>query len=139
MSGHQRLFCRLIFLLGFLALAGCEVPNLTPDESDEPDPGIYRGQPIKQWIIEQKDEGTRDRAKATLDMVGPDDKDLVPALTALLKDDDPVVRSGACKLLGQIGPNAKEALQDLEETFLDADIIVSRDAMKAYRRVMPLR
>src|SRR5229473_1286223 len=81
-------------------LAGCDVPNLAPDETDEVDPGIWNGKPIKQWILQKNDEAisdqadsyqdqsgrgqggqrteaaTRGQATSYLDQLGPEDKDL---------------------------------------------------------------
>jgi len=117
---------------------GCDVPDLSPDESDQVDPGIWNGKPIKSWILESKDEATRDSAKAYLDQVGPEDKNLVPALIALLKDPDAAVRRGAARLLGQIGPNAKDALEPLGDAAVDPDRDkgVLKEVINASRRIM---
>src|SRR5262245_23537315 len=102
-----RLAYGLVLLAGVVALIGCDVPNLAPDETEEVDPGMWFGRPIRLWILDKKDDDLKENAKAYLDRVGPEDKDLIPALLYLLKnDEDAVVRAGAVKLLGQIGPAA---------------------------------
>jgi phosphotransferase system HPr-like phosphotransfer protein len=138
MSKNQLFLSGLLCLLGLLALTGCDLPNLSSGYNDGPDPAVYRGQPVKQWITELADDRTREGANINLSQLGPDDKELVPGLVALLKDSDPGVRRGACRLLGQIGANARDALEDLEEAFNDADIGVRKEAIRAYRRVMPM-
>lgn len=133
-----RLACGLVLLAGIVILVGCDVPNLAPDDTEEIDPGMWYGRPIKQWILDKNDEDLKDNAKAYLDLVGPEDKDLVPALIPLLKDEDPVVRRGAVKLLGQIGPNAKEALEPLEDSITDPDKMVLKETLVARKRIMGL-
>jgi hypothetical protein len=131
----------LLLAAAVVVLAGCDVPNLSPDESDEVDPGIWNGKPIKQWILDKEDEATRDQATSYLDLLGPEDKDLVPALIPLLKDPDPVVRRGAAKLLGQIGPDAKEALEPLADAVVDPDKDkwVLKEVLAARKRIETLK
>jgi hypothetical protein len=119
--------------------SGCDLPNFTPDESEEADPGIWNGKPIKHWMLEYNDSATRSDAKAYLDKLGPEDKDLVPALIPLLKDEDPLVRRDAAMLLGQIGPDAKDALEPLSEAFVDPDKRVLKESLKASHRIMSLK
>jgi len=115
-------------LASILVLAGCDIPSLAPDESPQADPGIYYGRPVKDWLLDQKDKELRDQAKQYLDRVGPQDKDLVPALVPLLREDDPVVRAGAARLLGQIGPDAKDALEGIDDATADEN---DKDALQA--------
>jgi hypothetical protein len=124
-----------------IVLAGCDVPNLAPEETEEVDPGIWHGKPIKNWILEKSDEATRDQANSYLDQLGPEDKDLVPALIPLLKDENPVVRRGAAKLLGQIGPDAKDALEPLADAIVDPDKDkgVLREVLTARKRIETLK
>lgn len=141
MSRAHRLTGGFILAAAAVVLGGCELPDLSPDESDMVDPGIWNGKPIKTWILETKDEATRDSAKAYLEQVGPEDKDLVPALIPLLKDEDPVVRRNAAKLLGQIGPNAKDALEPLGDAAVDPDRDkgVLKEVITASRRIMTMK
>jgi hypothetical protein len=141
MSRTYRFAGGLFLATAVIVLAGCDVPNLAPDESDQVDPGIWNGKPIKTWILESKDEATRDSAKAYLDQVGPADKDLVPALIPLLKDQDPAVRRGAARLLGQIGPNAKDALEALGDAAVDPDRdkSVLKEVITASRRITTVK
>ena len=141
MSRTFRFAGGLLLAAAVFFLTGCEVPDLSPDESDRVDRGIWNGKPIKNWILESKDEATRDSAKAYLDQVGPEDKNLVPALIPLLKDEDPAVRRGAARLLGQIGPNAKDALEPLADAAVDPDRDkgVLKEVINASRRIMTLK
>jgi hypothetical protein len=122
-----------------MALCGCDVPNLSPDESDQADPGVWNGRPIKEWIVASNDPATRDYAKGYLDQFGPEDKDLVPVLIALLKDENADVRLGAAKLLGQIGPDAKDALEPLADACVDPDKRVLKEIITASKRIMTLK
>jgi HEAT repeat protein len=112
---------------------------LAPEENEQADPGIWYGRPVKQWIVDQQEPDLRENATVYLDLVGPQDADLVPALVALLKDDDPVVRRGAAHLLGQIGPNAKDALEAIDEAIEDSDKGVLREALLAHKRITGLK
>jgi hypothetical protein len=133
-------FTSALFLAAAASLcSGCDLPNFTPDENEEADPGIWNGRPIKNWILEYNDPATHDDAKAYLDKLGPEDKDLVPALIPLLKDEDPLVRRDAAMLLGQIGPEAKDALEPLSEAFVDPDKRVLRESLKASHRIMAMK
>jgi hypothetical protein len=127
-------------LAGILVLAGCDVPSLAPDESQQADPGIYHGKPVKDWFLDRKDPDQREQADQYLDRVGPQDKDLIPALVPLLKDDEPVVRSGAARLLGQIGPDAKDALDAIDEATGDeTNRAVLQSLVGARKRIMGLK
>src|SRR5262245_51094304 len=57
---------------------------------------------------------TRQSACAELAKAGEAAAPAVPALTALLKDPDPITRRLAAYAIGQIGPKAKEALPALK-------------------------
>ena len=135
----SRLVCGLFMLASAVALAGCDIPNLASDEGEQVDPGMWYGRPIKQWMLDAEDPDLSDQAKPYLARVGPQDKELVPALIALLSDEDPTVRRGAAKLLGQIGPPAKDALPALEEAVSDPDKEVLREVLVANKRIMGLK
>jgi hypothetical protein len=134
-----RLAYGLFMLASAVALAGCDIPNLASDESKQADPGMWYGKPIKQWMLDVEDPDLSEQARPYLDRVGPQDKDLVPALIALLSDEDSTVRRGAARLLGQIGPPAKDALPALEEAISDPDKGVLREVLAAHKRIMGLK
>lgn len=129
----------LAFLfVGLVGIVGCDIPNLSPDEADPAELGEWRGKPIRQWILDLKDEALKPVASQTLAQLGPDDKDMVPTLIALLKDDDRIVRGGACRLLGQIGPKAKDALKPLDDLIIDPDKMVRMECLYARKRIRNL-
>jgi hypothetical protein len=134
--------CRFLFLVGALALTACDV-SLAPDEGDQVDEGIWQGKPIKQWLLleksEKEEDGTSAYAKPYLDQIGPEETDLLPALKALLKDEEPYVRRGAARLIGQIGPNAKDAMEALEESMVDPDKGVVKETLAARKRIRGLK
>ena len=134
-----KLACGLLMLVSITALTGCDIPNLTPEEGEQVDPGIWYGKPIKQWILDVEDLDLSEQTKPYLDRLGPQDKELVPALIALLSDEDPVVRRGAARLLGQIGPSAKDALPALDEAISDPDKEVLHEVLVAHKRIMGLK
>jgi HEAT repeat protein len=121
-----------------IAAAGCDV-SLATDDTENEDQGYWRGKPIKQWLLDLKDETTKRNAQVNLADFGPDDKDMVPALVALLKDDDRIVRGGACRLLGQIGPKAKDAMKDLDDVLVDPDKMVRMECLYARKRIRNLK
>jgi HEAT repeat protein len=127
-------------LAGILVLVGCDVPSLAPDETQQVDPGIYYGRPVKDWFLDRKDADLREQADQYLERVGPQDKDLIPALVPLLKDDDPLVRSSAARLLGQIGPDAKDSLEAIDEATADeTNRAVLQALVGARKRIMGLK
>jgi hypothetical protein len=135
----SRLACGLLVLTSVMAVAGCDIPNMAQEEVEQPDPGMWYGKPIEQWMLDVEQPDFRDQAQPYLDRVGPQDKELVPALIALLTDEDPVVRRGAARLLGQIGPAAKDALPALDEAISDPDRRVLREVLVAHKRIMGLK
>ena len=128
------ILCVAILLGGGLVIlfSGCE--GSYEDEDDLP---TYRGKPVKQWILDLKgDKDYRKRmAKRNLDAMGPDDKDVVPALIVLVSDDDKFVRVTALKLLCQIGPNAKKALPAVDNATLDKERDVLQAAVQARMQI----
>jgi hypothetical protein len=137
MSRHLVAISRAFLFVGLLGLVGCDI-DLNPDEAGPAELGEWRGKPIRQWILELKDEATKDRASRTLAQLGPDDREMVPTLIALLKDDDRIVRGGACRLLGQIGPKAKDALKPLDDLIIDPDKMVRQECLWARKRIRNL-
>ena len=92
----------VLFAGALLVAFGCN-GNQSGDEV------LYRGKPMRQWIVELKTgtEDTRRTAEANLQLVGPEDIDIVPGLVDRLRDPDPFVRRTASDLLGNIGPGAR--------------------------------
>jgi hypothetical protein len=131
----SKLACGLFVLASVLAFAGCDIPSLAPDETEQADPGMWYGRPIKDWMLDVNQPDLTEQTKPYLDLVGPQDKELVPALIALLSDEDPIVRRGAARLLGQIGPPAKDALPALDEAISDPDRDVLREVLSANKRI----
>src|SRR5262249_19843336 len=129
---------RALLFLGLLGLVGCDIPNLTPDEPDPAELGVWQGKQLKQWILDLKDEATKQNASRILGQFGPEDKDMIPTLVALLKDDDRIVRPGACRLLGQIGPKAKDAMKALDDLLVDPDKLVRIECLYARKRIRNL-
>jgi HEAT repeat protein len=120
-------------LLGLL-LAGC-------GDNSNAEMGLYRGRPIKTWILELKegDAADREEVQKVLNSVGPANADLVPALRKHLKDEDPFVRGYSARLLGQIGPKAKDAYDDLSNALLDKNEFVLRETTAAIPKVLGTR
>jgi HEAT repeat protein len=137
MSSHLLSSSRVVVFLGLLGLAGCDV-NLAVEDPDPAELGIWREKLLRQWLLNLKDEGRRGVASQTLATFGPDDKDMVPTLIALLKDDDRIVRAGACRLLGQIGPKAKDAMKPLDDLLVDPDKLVRIECLYARKRIRNL-
>jgi HEAT repeat protein len=133
----QRFFLTFgaILLLAPLGLLGCDVSLATEEAPEEV---MWQGRPVRQWLIELWDEATIKNAQASLGLIGPDEKDMVPGLIDLLKDDDRRVRAGACRLLGQIGPKAKDALKPLDELLVDPDKMVRVECLYARKRIRNL-
>jgi hypothetical protein len=129
---------RTLPILGVVVfLSGCELGSYE-DEDDLP---TYRGQAVKQWIQELKgpNETKARRAQVNLNEMGPEDREVVPALIPLVDDQDKFVRITALKLLGQIGPNAKKAQQAIDNAILDKDREVVQAAIRASMRVSNTR
>ncbi len=65
--------------------------------------------------------GLREEAAGTLGFIATPAKDIVPALTAALKDDNALVRQRAAEALGWIGPPAREAAPALVAALKDEE------------------
>jgi HEAT repeat protein len=70
-----------------------------------------------------------------LGQIGPAAKEAVPALIAVLKDEDSELRASAATALGGIGPAAKEAVPALSVALKDKDKRVREIAASALRKI----
>ena len=73
-------------------------------------------------------------AALALGKIGPQTKEVVPALIQALKDDFGP-RSAAATALGEIGPEATEAVSALVEALEDYDSEVGQRAAKALKKI----
>src|SRR5262249_18290454 len=96
-----------VLLLGCLSvlLGGCQ---------QEP---RHQGLPMSYYIRELKTPGKASRYHVlqAITQFGPQAREAVPYLTALLKDSDPVVRSLSAEALASMGRHAEPALPPLRE------------------------
>src|SRR5262245_39170937 len=76
------------------------------------------GRPVAEWIADLKSDDVlvREEALLVLGGLGPRAKEALPALTALLKDPAPTVRTKAALAAWQIDRGVKEAVPILLET-----------------------
>jgi WD40 repeat protein len=86
--------------------------------------------------LKKSDEFGRLALKA-LRQIGPLDKDSVPRLVPLLKDQAVAFRRYAAEALGQIGPAARPATAALTAALQDADAAVARHAARALGQIGP--
>ena len=73
-------------------------------------------------------------AAEALGKIGPQTKEVVPALIQALKDDFGP-RSSAATALGEIGPDAKEAVPALAEALKDENYYVRENAAEALEKI----
>jgi HEAT repeat protein len=69
--------------------------------------------------LHSRDPRIRREAVGVLVRMGPDGKDAVPDLIALLNDDDEETRKLAARALGRIGPEAAAAIPALKKMLLE--------------------
>jgi HEAT repeat protein len=87
-------------------------------------------------LLVNLDEQTSTQAAITLGAIGPDAKEAVPALLALVKSDQPErLRAAAVYALGQL--KAKEALPDIERALGSAEPLLSMAAAHAVVSLEP--
>jgi HEAT repeat protein len=78
--------------------------------------------PALLTALQQKgDDALRVFVLATLENLGPEAKEAVPALTELLRDAEPALRRATATALGSMGPEAKAAVPALSEALTKAD------------------
>jgi len=101
------------------------------------------GQPAVPVLIDALKSNCRNNylvqeAAATgLGKIGPEAREAVPTLIAMLKKDDKDVRRRACQVLGKIGPEARAAVPALKEALKDKNDSVRESAAWAFVRIDP--
>jgi len=87
---------------------------------------LYEGKPTSFWVAQMKDASWRARVEAVgaLEVLGPGDKDVIPALIRELVrmdrfDDGCIARQCAATALGRVGAKQEEAIRALVERILD--------------------
>jgi HEAT repeat protein len=63
------------------------------------------------------------------------DKEIVPHMISLLKDDEWEMRRGAAWILGKLGPEAKEAVPALTEALNDSNAAVRTKAEESLKKI----
>jgi HEAT repeat protein len=107
-----------------MLLAGCGKPKTT----------LAGGKPVSHWLEAAHDPDTRVRKTAVFKLgnIGPGEADVLPAVTAALKDTDAAVRRQAILALVKFGAAAKDAAPILTEMHRhDRDAQVRSHAAKA--------
>jgi HEAT repeat protein len=79
--------------------------------------GIRDARAVPALIGALGDPSLKRIAAEALGDIGPDAREAVPALAAVLSDENESVRQAACDALGKIGPDAREAMPALVEAF----------------------
>jgi HEAT repeat protein len=82
---------------------------------------LYQGQPTSFWIGQLQDRAPafRQQAIQTLELIGPKEEAVLPALAGMLKDRNTGVRLGAAVALRRIGPAAGSAVPELSAALHD--------------------
>ena len=114
---------RLVFLGGFVALAGVAVAVQQPG--------------IEETIAATKSPDEAARLTAIQNLGTRGGAPAIAALTELLKSDSPVTRAYAAKALGTIGAPAKDAAESLIALLGDSDAGVRRQAIAAIAAIRP--
>jgi HEAT repeat protein len=92
-----------------------------------------RSEHTGDWV----DDDLRQRSAGLLGQIGPDARDSVPELTALLPDHNARLRETAAASLGQIGHASAEAVPGLVGLLNDPEVKVRRAAVRALGRIGP--
>src|SRR4051812_16275880 len=99
-----------------LLAAGLALGLVLAARGAAPDPPLYEGKTLKDWVKALKAANTHEQAVAALSGAGAD---AVPELITALKMSDPLTRIGAATALGQIGVDAKAAVPIMKELLHD--------------------
>jgi HEAT repeat protein len=102
------------------------------------EPVMAHGKPTAHWIeeLKQTDPKARKKAVDALGAIGKADREAIPALIGMVKDDeDATVRDQAVLALLTIGPDAKDSIPALTEAQNDKDATVRTHATKALERI----
>jgi HEAT repeat protein len=111
--------------------------NTSADGTSEE--AFYRGRPTSFWIrqLQDRDPAFRQAAIQALELIGPQEQAVVPAVASMLKDGNVGVRMGAAFALGRIGPEAGPALPDLTTALQDKNRSVRLTVVGALGSIGP--
>jgi HEAT repeat protein len=100
---------------------------------------LYQGQPTSYWIRQLHDRAPafRQQAIQALELIGPKEEAVVPALAGMLKDRNAAVRMGAALALRRLGPEARSAVPELIAALKDENQHVRFDAVRALGSISP--
>ncbi len=117
----------LLPTLALLALAAGAAPAAAPP-SIEPHTA---GRPVRVWLADLADPDllVREEAIEVLAQAGPGVKQAVPALTRLLKDDSPTLRTRAALALWRIAGQSGPAVVALAANMRTANAVTRREAL----------
>ncbi|MEX2118646.1 MAG: HEAT repeat domain-containing protein [Pirellulales bacterium] len=109
------------------------------EEDDAPDPAPAKSPSVDDCIHELygSDHHGRWRAARRLRDVGPRAKQAIPALVAVLEDDDADVASMAAEALGAVGAATEVVVPSLAEALAHPDWVVRWSAAGALARIGP--
>jgi hypothetical protein len=107
-----------------------------PSEKEE---ATYRGQPTSFWLaqLQSRDVSFRVMATQALDLIGPQDERVVPALAETLNDPGEEVRRAAAFALQRLGSEAKAVVPSLILALKDPDPLVRINAACALCSMQP--
>src|SRR5438128_8141211 len=130
------------FVVGLaLGLWAGSSPTLTlkPSADGASEEALYQGQPTSFWIRQLQDRAPafRQQAVQALELIGPKDEAVVPALAGMLKDRNAGVRMGAALALRRLGTEARSAVPELIATLQDENQHVRFDAVCALGSISP--
>jgi HEAT repeat protein len=100
---------------------------------------VYRGQPASTWLdqLQARDPAFRQQAVQALQMIGPHDERVVPALAGMLQDPSADVRKSTAFALRCLGSEASGAVPSLVRALQDENRAVRLYAAHALRSMQP--
>jgi HEAT repeat protein len=100
---------------------------------------VYEGRPASYWVRQLQDRAPafRQQAIQALELIGPKEEAVAPALAGMLKDCNAGVRMGAALALRRLGPEASAAVPDLIGSLHDENRHVRFDAVCALGDISP--
>ncbi len=130
----------LLALLG-LSLGGCGGGDPTPHRVATPEPegdksGTDLGRPFED-LSDRMLFRERSAEQTTIDALASIGEPAVPALVAVLKDPDPLLRQNAARALARMGPAAEPAMSELIAALQDNDAGVRKFATRALGEIGP--
>src|SRR5260370_24670147 len=110
-----------------------------PSAAGAREEALYQGQPTSFWIRQLQDRAPafRHQAIQALELIGPKEEAVVPALARMLKDRNTGVRMGAAVALRRIGPAAGSAVRELIAALRDENQHVRFNAVCALGSISP--